>query len=219
MLEQVLHNLLVDANHAVTASEHPTVWLHGTRSDTFGVPSLELVVGDNGSGVSPEIEPCLFQPFVTSKGKAGTGLGLATAAESLRRMGGQLAYREREGGGAEFVIMLPLAAAPSNPKPLERQPGPGPGDLAGRQVLVVDDEPSIRRLVKRILEQGGANVSTAGDLASARMALAASCYDAVLLDRTLGPERGIDLVSHVRATAPAAQVILFSGEPVGPPSP
>ncbi|MBV1860331.1 MAG: response regulator [Nannocystaceae bacterium] len=215
VLEEVLNNLLINANHAVAGREHPKIWVRGTRSDSFSVPSLELVVSDNGCGVAPDVEPYLFQPFVTSKGKAGTGLGLATSAESLRRMGGQLAYREREGGGAEFVIMLPLAPAPPGRNPPRQKSEPVEADLAGRQVLIVDDEPIIRRLVKRILERAGATTTAAGDLASARRALA-DAPDAVLLDRTLGPERGIDLLPDVRAISPAAQVIFFSGEPVGP---
>lgn len=214
-LEQVLNNLLLNANYAVRTSERPTIWLRAVRSDAFGVPTVEITVSDNGPGVPPEIEPDLFQPFVTSKGNKGTGLGLATASEALRKMGGQLAYRAREGGGAEFVVVLPLLATPpaKKPKPLKvspRQPGDG---LAGRRVLVVDDEPVILRLVKHILEREGATVTTAANLSSARAALEPA-HDAVLLDQTLGPERGLDLLPELRAASRHTRVLFFSGEPV-----
>lgn len=215
-LEQVLNNLLVNANYAVKSSEHPTVWLRGTRNETFGVPTLELIVADNGTGVPPDVEPDLFQPFVTTKGREGTGLGLATASESLRRMGGQLAYRPRSGGGAEFVIVVPLVhprASSPTPKPVEPQRKQARGDLVGRRVLVVDDEPIIRRLVKRVLKHEGITVTTAGDLASAKERLTPP-HDVVLLDQTLGRERGVELLPALRATSPNTRVLLFSGEPV-----
>ncbi|MGH1346025.1 MAG: ATP-binding protein [Nannocystales bacterium] len=222
MLEQVLSNLLVNANHAVAGRKSPTIWLRGTGEEVLGVPTLELIVSDNGEGVPADIEPVLFQPFVTSKGKDGTGLGLATSAESLRQVNGQIAYRAREGGGAEFVVLLPLSSPPETSesetrpamKPPKQTHKTADGDLCGRQVLLVDDEPIIQRLVKRILQQAGASVTTVGDLASARTALD-SRYDVVLLDRTLGHERGIELLPDVRANSPGAQVLFFSGDPVG----
>ncbi|MFT5583030.1 MAG: two-component system cell cycle sensor histidine kinase/response regulator CckA [Cognaticolwellia sp.] len=218
VLEQVLSNLLVNANYAVQSSEHPTVWLRGSRNETFDVPTLELIVSDNGTGVPPEVEPHLFQPFVTTKEREGTGLGLATASESLRRMGGQLAYRPRDGGGAEFVIVLPLVPLPANLHRLKpsKHPRRAPTrELTGRRVLVVDDEPIILRLVRRILEQHGATVTTVGDLASAQEALTPA-HDVVLLDQTLGRERGLDLLPALRAAAPDMRVLFFSGEPVSP---
>ncbi len=215
VLEQVLSNLLNNANYAVRDRENPTIWLCGTQSEAFGVPTLELVISDNGTGISPEIEETLFQPFMTSKGAEGTGLGLATACESLRQMDGQLMYRPREEGGAEFVVLLPLVPAPIEPKPFQRLARPISDNLEGCRVLIVDDEPVIVLVVQRILEEASAVVTTADTLASAHAQLT-PVHDVVLLDQTLGRERGIDLLPHVRTASSATRVLLFSGEPVEP---
>lgn len=213
VLEQVVGNLLANANYALRSVASPTLWLSAQRSESFGVATLELTVSDNGSGVPPEIEPHLFQPFVTSKGNEGTGLGLATASELVSAMGGQLAYRPRQGGGAEFVIVLPLAASSPKPEPLSKQ-GILSGDLYGRRILIVDDEPIIQRLITRILELAGARVTSAGDLASARAVLRRP-YDVVLLDQTLGPEEGLQLLPDLRASK-MTRVLVFSGEGIEP---
>lgn len=214
VLEQALSNLLVNANYAVKERSQPTVWLSASQKEDFGVRTLELVVGDNGGGVPPEVEPFLFRPFVSSKGEEGTGLGLATASESLRRIGGQLVHRAREGGGAEFVIVLPLVS-PSHQRSASGRPVQRSSHgLAGRNVLVVDDEPVIRRMLKRILEQEGATVDSASDLASAREQLRTPSYDAVLLDQTLGRERGNALVQDIRRSSASTRILFFSGEPV-----
>lgn len=211
-LQQVLGNLLSNAGYALRGRSRPTVWVSARSTELFGTKTLEVVVGDNGAGVPKELETRLFEPFWTTKGREGTGLGLATAAESVRRLDGQLAHREREGGGAEFVIVLPLADPPSDsapPRPKART------DLHGVRVLVVDDESMIRRLLLRVLQRAGATVTVAGDLAGARSALEPA-HDVVLLDRTLGRERGRELVPDIRRVSTTTRILYFSGESVDP---
>ncbi|MAQ18740.1 MAG: hypothetical protein CMN30_28580 [Sandaracinus sp.] len=214
-LEQVIGNLVTNASHAVRGRDEPAIWIRGERQDAFGVPTIELVVSDNGPGVPADLRATLFEPFVTSKGGEGTGLGLATAAESVRRLGGQLAYRDRRGGGAEFVVILPLCEEAPNATRATPARRSTASDLDGRRILVVDDEPIIRRLVGRVLERAGARVDLVGDLATARRHLGPH-HDAVLLDRTLRGERGLSLVEEVRAVTPSPRVLIFSGERVGP---
>ncbi|MBO6936017.1 MAG: response regulator [Deltaproteobacteria bacterium] len=210
-LQQVLGNLLSNAGYALRGRSRPTVWVCARSTEVFGTKTLEVVVGDNGAGVPKELETRLFEPFWTTKGQEGTGLGLATAAESVRRLDGQLAHREREGGGAEFVIVLPLADAPDSTS----LPPKARTDLDGVRVLVVDDESMIRRLLLRVLQRAGATVTVAGDLAGARSALEPA-HDVVLLDRTLGRERGRELVPDIRRVSSTTRILYFSGESVDP---
>lgn len=70
---------------------------------------VRVVVDDEGPGIAPEHMPHLFQPFFTTKGIAGTGLGLWLARTTMRRLGGVISARNRSGGGAEFVVDLQLA--------------------------------------------------------------------------------------------------------------
>ncbi len=70
---------------------------------------VRVSVGDQGSGIAPEAMAHLFQPFFTTKGHAGTGLGLWLAQSTMRRLGGSIAAHNRKAGGAEFVVEFPLA--------------------------------------------------------------------------------------------------------------
>lgn len=81
----------------------------GVRAERVGA-RVRVVVSDQGSGIAPEHMAQLFQPFFTTKGKEGTGLGLWLAQSSLRRLGGSIGAHNRPGGGAEFVVELPVAA-------------------------------------------------------------------------------------------------------------
>src|SRR5712671_1419969 len=70
---------------------------------------VRVGVGDQGSGIAPKTMAHLFQPFFTTKGHAGTGLGLWLAQSTMRRLGGSIAAHNRKAGGAEFVVEFPLA--------------------------------------------------------------------------------------------------------------
>jgi len=82
---------------------------------------VRVSVGDQGSGIAPEIMAQLFQPFFTTKGHAGTGLGLWLAQSTMRRLGGSIAAHNRKAGGAEFVVEFPLAG---NGEAITRGRGP-----------------------------------------------------------------------------------------------
>jgi nitrogen fixation/metabolism regulation signal transduction histidine kinase len=107
-LRQVLHNLL---RNALEATEHQaeayveiaTRRIQGAESD-----SVEIRVLDNGPGFVADIVHQAFDPYVTSKPK-GTGLGLAIVKKLIEEHGGQISARNREQGGAEISILIPLS--------------------------------------------------------------------------------------------------------------
>ena len=70
---------------------------------------VRVTVADGGTGIAPEHLPRLFQPFFTTKGAAGTGLGLWLAQRTMRRIGGTITGRNRRVGGAEFLVELQVA--------------------------------------------------------------------------------------------------------------
>ena len=118
-LVQVLTNLLQNAMDAVAT-------VRGGRVTVTVRPAepgrLRLSVRDNGPGLSPEIRERLFTPYATTKPE-GTGLGLAIAERIVVEHGGEIAHRDAEGGGAEFVIELPVtgpALLPEGPPPSSR---------------------------------------------------------------------------------------------------
>ncbi len=103
-LAQALDNLVVNAGEASPAGQPPEISLTGKGSH-HGL--WELEVADRGPGVPPEISGRIFEPFFTTKTQ-GSGIGLALARRIARAGGGELLYRPRTGGGAVFVLQLPM---------------------------------------------------------------------------------------------------------------
>ena len=110
-LSEALVSLLVNAADAVeeTAAERPPVIRVAAAACNGGV---EVVVEDNGPGISGPALAHLFEPFFTTKGpRKGKGLGLAVARERLKRYGGTIGGQNRADGGACFVLWLPVTRA------------------------------------------------------------------------------------------------------------
>ncbi|MDH5492420.1 MAG: ATP-binding protein, partial [Myxococcales bacterium] len=113
-LRQVLFNLVRNALQAMEAGGELSVRTHPRRShDLSGEERLwvELLVGDTGHGIPPEVRGSLFLPFVTTKDR-GTGLGLAISQRIVADAGGRIEVRDRHGGGTTFAVLLPAALEP-----------------------------------------------------------------------------------------------------------
>lgn len=220
-LEQVVVNLLANAIDALRAIKPPR---HLAVDTSVADGRASVVVADNGRGVAPEIAPRLFLPFATTKGRRGTGLGLYISRQIARDAGGELALVSPagEGGGASFVLSLPLveaaaeqlepaAAAPA--APLAGPPRTG-GSLAGLRVLIVDDEEAIRRPMARFLARRGAQVEEAGDGEEALARLAGQPADVILADLRMPRMGGIELYGRLEDQHPAlaARVMFLSGD-------
>lgn len=220
--EQVLGNLVFNARDALEEAgvAEPRIVVRAADVTEFGDAWVRVSVEDNGPGVPEEVRETLFEPFVTTKKDRGTGLGLASSQAIVQRHGGQLAYRPVPTGGAEFMMLwprlapvTPLAAATAS------SPAPAPASReapSGYRVLIVDDEPSIVRMLGHGLEKVGGHTVRSADSAQALRALLETApeIDFVLLDRSLGHEKGAQLVPDLRARLPEAVICFFSGEPV-----
>ena len=104
-LEQVLVNLIRNALDAMAERDDPLV----TLSLTNGGREARIRVRDRGHGIAPEISPAVFEPFATTRASGeGMGLGLAISASIVQEHAGRIEAANLEGGGAEFVVTLPL---------------------------------------------------------------------------------------------------------------
>jgi signal transduction histidine kinase len=112
---QVLTNLVQNALDAVSAAASPRVDVELAPDDPDG-RRIRLSVRDNGPGVAPEMRDRLFEPYATTK-EHGTGLGLAIVERIVVEHGGEIAYRDVPGGGAEFTVVLPAAGPALLPEP------------------------------------------------------------------------------------------------------
>lgn len=209
LLERSIANLL--RNAARHARECVDVSVAVDASG--GTPRLLIAVEDDGSGVAAEVRARLFTPGAGADA-GGSGVGLASAAWAVRRLGGTVRLAEPGVlGGARFEIRLPFR----RPAAETRAPAVPARPLAGRTVAVIDDDEMVRRSVVRLLAHGGARVVTADPAELARgeglEALAGSAPDAVLLDLHLGSASGVDVWHLVNARFPemARRVAFFSG--------
>ena len=231
-LEQVLVNLVVNAEQAMEAQDGTRLLILRARPSTMGV-SLQVV--DSGPGIPPEHLGRIFDPFFTTKSPGeGTGLGLSLAHSIVAEHGGVIRADSTLGRGAVFTIEFPTAA--THRAPARSAPVLEPARRSLR-ILVVDDEESIRRSLVRFLERRGHSVEVAasGLQALTRIDDAAdeggSTFDIVLTDlrmpelggdqlfrllraRGRGLERRLVFVTGDSATSSAHEFLVSTGQPV-----
>lgn len=192
-LRQILTNLVANAlRHG-----------KGLVDVRIGVEDEDIVfrVCDRGTGVPAAMVDRLFRPFerfgTEQDPRASTGLGLALSRQLAQAMGGDLQYRPREGGGAEFVLRLPRSVEP----PAEEEaPQPSmPRRLADRSLLVVDDQKDLRELCIEYFEAIGWSVEGASSVDEALARFSPGRFDALLTDLGLPGRDGDHLVREVRA--------------------
>jgi signal transduction histidine kinase len=118
-------------------------------------------VSDNGAGMDPETLRQIFQPFFTTKNRGGTGPGLSTVHRIVEQAGGGIWARSEPGRGTTFTICLPRAEQDgeiADPQSLARAPGAGT-----ETILLAEDEESVRRLLRHLLDASGYQVLEAAD--------------------------------------------------------
>jgi PAS domain S-box-containing protein len=169
-----------------------------------------LEVRDTGEGLDPDFLPHVFDRFRQASGSAarrhgGLGLGLSIVKHVVDMHGGSVrASSAGKGRGATFTVELPLAAANLSLDEAERAPpatalAGAPRSLAGRTVLVVEDEPDARELARRVLDERGAVVVPASSALEALEILACRRPDVVVSDVGLPGMDGIEMIRQIRA--------------------
>jgi signal transduction histidine kinase/ActR/RegA family two-component response regulator len=212
-LREVLVNMVFNAVDAMP--EGGTLTLSTRESGSM----IEIAVSDTGTGMTDEVRPRVFDPFYTTKGKAGMGLGLAVSYGIIRRHEGSVAVRSEPGRGTSFQILLPRARARVESKAVAEAPAISlvPQQPGRTRILVVDDEEPVRELLRDILESEGYGVTLARGGREALGLLAESRYDAVFTDLGMQGMSGWELARAVRErdeNLPLA-VITGWGEAVG----
>ncbi len=181
-LQQVILNLLTNSAQAV--GELPEERTRAIRIETWGDAQVHLRVSDTGPGVPDDQVRHLFTPFYTTKEPGhGTGLGLSISYSIVESHGGRISYEPAPGGGAAFHIELPLAPAqrPAPPPAPETVP-PLPPAFAKRAILLVDDDPAVRRLVQALFGREGHIVDVARSADHALELVGERTYDLILAD-------------------------------------
>jgi CheY-like chemotaxis protein len=207
-LEQVLVNLVLNAKDAM--AEGGVIEI-STRAVRRGEQSgVELVVKDTGHGMKPEDKARIFEPFFTTREPGrGTGLGLSTVHGIVMQTGGHIDVESEVGKGSRFSLWFPVTSPPESAQSLSAPP---PLKPPGKKVLVVDDEPVIRRTVCRMLEAAG---HVTREVGSGNQAIAlftgGERFDVMLSDVRMPDGDGPTAAARVRTIAPETRVVLMSG--------
>lgn len=217
-LQQVLMNLLVNAEHAIRSHRgRGQVWLKLEVEDGLAI----ITVDDNGPGIPPELLSRVFDPFYTTKPEGeGTGLGLSVSAGIIADHHGKIAAAERPGGGARFILELPLsqsAVAVLAEEPV-RVPAPVPAMLSRGRLLLVDDEPDIRRSISKFLTRTGWQVDLADSGEEGLRLLGTGEYQIVLCDLRMPGMSGHEFYRRLQASnSPAINRLVFmTGDVLSP---
>jgi signal transduction histidine kinase len=183
--------------------------------------SVVISVGDNGTGMHPEVKSRIFDPFFTTKGKAGMGLGLAVSFGIIRRHEGSVEVESEVGVGTRFRIRLPKAAISEEPAivdavvrtPLLEAPSPGPVRIEGPQpqILVVDDEEAVRELLRDLLESEGFRVYLAPGGREALNLFAAQRFDGIFTDVGMPGMSGWELAQAIRQRNQRIPIAVITG--------
>jgi len=221
-LHQIVMNLCTNAYHAMQETGGvlrvrlaPTRVSKGDALDAMGLSPgdyAELVVSDTGTGMSPDVQARIFEPFYSTKGPGkGTGLGLSVIHGIVSSYHGHISVYSEPGQGTTFRILLPLLDAPSEPAA-----GPvSPPDLprGSECILVVDDEEAIRLSLSSLLADLGYVTLTAADGPEAlrRLQEDPEAIDLILTDMTMPKMTGIELAHCAHEIRPATRVVLCSG--------
>jgi CheY-like chemotaxis protein len=175
-------------------------------------PRVRLEVTDTGAGMDAETQARAFDPFFTTKDRfKGTGLGLSTVYGIVQQSGGSIALQSRPALGTTVEIVLPAAAG--RPVAL-RVPAVAPAPVGGSEtVLLAEDEPTVRRLLHRILDESGYRVLEAsnGAEALARAEAHEGTLHLVITDVIMPEMGGTELVERMKHVHPEAKVLYVSG--------
>jgi PAS domain S-box-containing protein len=206
-LQQVMWNLLSNAIKFTPKNGKVQVILERVNSH------LEITVADTGQGIAPDFLPFVFDRFrqadpSTTRKHGGLGIGLAIAKQLVDLHGGNIYVKSPgEGRGASFMVHLPLSVVHAHAVEGERlhprsagvTTDCAPMYLAGIKVLVVDDEPDARELIKRVLENCQAQVLTAASAAEAIELLEKENPNVLVSDIGMPNVDGYEFLRKVRA--------------------
>ena len=170
---------------------------------------VRISMRDSGVGMSAETLSHLFEPFYTTKGERGTGLGLATSYGMVQRNGGSIRAESTEGQGSTFHLYFPareIASEPQRSAPLPRRSRHG-------VVMIAEDDASVRRSMARVLSEAGYHVLESADAASAMALLDERGQEVDLLctDGIMPGGGTRQLIDRYLACRPGGQVIVCSG--------
>jgi CheY-like chemotaxis protein len=201
-LREVVLNLIFNAVDAMTRGGIIEI---GTCVEGS---SAKFWVADNGSGMKPDVVARIFEPFYSTKGERGTGLGLSASHGIIENHGGDINVTSEVGKGTRFEVVLPLHQASSSIVPEAKTETV---EAKSARILVVEDEEEVRVLLNDAFRTGGHDVTEATTGAEALKRLDAKEFDLMVCDLGLPELSGLHVARWVKEFRPDMPVIIATG--------
>lgn len=200
--KEMLTNLIFNAVDAMPAGGHIHLSVKQEEDKVL------LSVQDNGNGLSKKEASQIFDPYFTTKGRGHAGLGLSIAKRFVEHHGGSITVESVRGAGSNFTIEFPLLATSDPEKLLQPKKNSQPLHL---QILLIDDEPLVRSLLRQILEQAGHTVTEANNGQEGVRCFRENDFDLVITDHGMPVMNGLDAAFRIKKQKPETPIILITG--------
>jgi PAS domain S-box-containing protein len=201
-LTELMTNLILNALDAMPDGGTLTV---ATRSEPGR--HITLTVTDTGIGMSEPVRRRIFEPFFSTKGEGGSGLGLSMVYSIVRRHSGEIRVDSELGRGATFTLTFPVASDPVGTEPeaaLPRARRPA-------RVLLVDDDPKVLGTLTEILRSVGHTVTAAASGGTAFAAYGPARFDVVLTNLGMAGMNGWELAERLRRVDTRIAILFITG--------
>ena len=210
-LRHMFINLLLNARDAMPKGGTIHICIDWTQD------TIIVSVTDDGTGIPQDHLDRIFEPFFSTKGALGTGLGLSTAHALMNELGGRITAGNREEGGAVFTLLFPKSGGdPINDSGERMSPLPARASFKGvgpgHRILVIDDDIEHLQTTKAVIELEEQEVDTASSGREALMRIqAGGQYDLVLCDAGMPELNGWQVAEAIKGLAPSMRVYLLTG--------
>lgn len=202
-LRQMLVNLIFNALDAMPNGGELTLTI---ERDAVRHGFVNLEVRDTGVGMTAEVRKRCLEPFFTTKGAAGTGLGLATTYGIVKRHHGEIQIESESGRGTRVIVALPTAPT-RRVSPMLKEVHPGPA----MHILVIDDEEAVRHAIAEYLLVDGHDVDLADGPSVGLRKINDGKYDLIITDRAMPEMSGDQLAVKAKRMAPHVPILMLTG--------
>ncbi|WP_242844621.1 ATP-binding response regulator [Clostridium novyi] len=204
-IREVIINIISNAVDAI--EKDGQIRISTVDKDDYVVIEIE----DNGVGINEGIENRIFQPFFTTKGKKGSGLGLSIAYKIIQSIGGNIRCKSAKNKGTKFIIKLPIC----NIKKIEENKSHKKiGDSFSKNVLVIDDNKDVRNVLLQIIKsvtQCKVKTCDVNSLEEVEMELSRRKYDIVICDFSMPNINGLEVARKVKELDKNTYFCLMTG--------
>jgi PAS domain S-box-containing protein len=201
-LGEVITNLILNAIDAMASGGTLTI-----RTAHGPADQVEVTVSDTGLGMTEAVRRRVFDPFFSTKGEEGTGLGLSVSYAIVKRHRGEMRVQSEPGQGATFSIVLPMGSVPGPEAPAPAEPRP---DRRAR-ILLVDNEPQILNILGEMLREAGHDVVPAGGGRDALGAFTTGRFDVVMTNIGMIGMTGWELAEGIRTRDREIPIVFITG--------